>query len=98
MENGETERGRQIREFLEREFHWKFSAGDCNFLIQLLAYIVQANPAFVPNQKGESEPLSYQSIRNIVLLNEKLRAQLQQRATEASVIIADFKGGSERVQ
>lgn len=98
MDQGEGEHKRRIREFLEREFQWRFSAGECNFLIQLLAYIIQANPAFVPNQKGDKEPLTYQSIRSIVLLNEKLSGQLQQKASEASVIISDMEAGSERVQ
>lgn len=92
------EENRKIQEFLSREFKWEFMAGECNFLIQLLAFIVQANPAFVINDKGEKEPLDYQSIRSVVLLNEKLNSQLQKYSAEASVILNQMRPVSERVQ
>ena len=92
------EENRKIQEFLSREFKWEFMAGECNFLIQLLAFIVQANPAFVINDKGEKEPLDYQSIRSVVLLNEKLNSQLQEYSAEASVILNQMRPVSERVQ
>lgn len=88
----------RIQEFLNRELSWKVTAGEVNFLLQLLAYLVQDNPPFVPGQKGEKESLNYQSIRSIVLLNEKLSAQLQQYAEDASVMIGEMKTPTERVQ
>lgn len=98
MNIDQEERSRRIQEFLNKEFSWKFSAGECNFLISLLAYLVQENPPFVPNEKGEKEPLTYQSIRSIVLLNEKLNSRLQQYASEAAVILEEMKPVSDRVQ
>ncbi len=98
MDENQEEQNRKIQEFLSREFKWEFMAGECNFLIQLLAFIVQANPAFVINDKGEKEPLDYQSIRSVVLLNEKLNSQLQQYAAEASVILNQMRPVTERVQ
>ena len=98
MDENQEEQNRKIQEFLSREFKWEFMAGECNFLIQLLAFIVQANPAFVINDKGEKEPLDYQSIRSVVLLNEKLNSQLQEYAAEASVILNQMRPVTERVQ
>ena len=98
MDSDPGERNATIQEFLETAFDWSFTAGECNFLIQLLAYIVQENPHFVPNKKGDKEALNYQSLRSIVLLNEKLSGQLQQKAGEASVILGNVQAGSERVQ
>lgn len=98
MELSGEEQNQRIQEFLNREFNWKFTAGECNFLIQLLAFLVQENPPFVANAQGEKEPLNYQSIRSIVLLNEKLSAQLHRFAQEASVMIGEMKSASERVQ
>lgn len=92
------QRNQRIQDFLSREFVWKFSAGECNFLISLLAYLVQDNPAFVPNEKGTREHLNYQNIRSIVLLNEKLNVQLQHYASEAAVILEEAKPASDRVQ
>ncbi len=97
MEDPE-EQNEGIREFLSRDFGWEFSAGECNFLIQLLAYVVSGNPHFVPAGKGNKEPLNYQSIRSIVLLNEKLSTQLQEKAAEASVIIDQVHPASDKVQ
>lgn len=88
----------KIQEFLARDFNWNFTAGECNFLLQLLAFLVQENPPFVQNQKGEKEPLNYQSIRTIVLLNEKLSAQLQGHARDASVMLGDMDPPPETVQ
>lgn len=97
--NIEQEKQKQrIQEFLGKEFAWKFSAGECNLLISLLVYLVQENPAFAPNEKGEKQPLNYQSLRSIVLLNEKLNAQLQQRASEATVILEETRPASDQVQ
>lgn len=98
MDNEQEEQNRRIQEFLNREYGWRFTAGECNFLIQLLAYLIQDNPAFIPNDKGVKEPLNYQSIRSIVLLNEKLNGQMQQKAAEASVLVDAMKTPSERVQ
>ena len=97
MEDSE-EQNQGIREFLNRDFGWEFTAGECNFLIQLLAYVVSENPNFVPDGKGNKEPLNYQSIRSIVLLNEKLSGQLQQKAGEASVILDQVHPASDKVQ
>lgn len=88
----------KMKQFLESEFSWVFTAGECNFLIQLLAYLVQSNPNFVPGKEGKTERLNYQSIRTVVLLNEKLSRQLQSQASNASVILGDMKGGSDTVQ
>ncbi len=96
MADHENTTNTRLQEFLAREFNWVFSAGECNFLIQLLAHVVQENPAVVPGAQGGKESLNYQSIRTIVLLNEKLSLQLQQRAHEAS--IAFNEGGAEKVQ
>jgi hypothetical protein len=94
----DTAQKSQIEEFLGREFGFVFSAGECNFLIQLLAHLVQENPPLAVGKKGEKEALNYQSIRTIVLLNDKLSAQLQNHAREASIVIGDVKVKSERVQ
>lgn len=88
----------KIQLFLNSEFGWKLTAGECNFLIQLLAHLVQLNPAIVRNSKGEEERLNYQSIRTIVLINEKLSSQLQQYAQEASVGMGDVSAQNETVQ
>jgi hypothetical protein len=98
MDNSQTEHNRRVQEFLGSEYSWKLAAGEANFLIQLLAFLVQENPAFVPDDKGVKRPLNYQSIRSIVLLNEKLSGQLQKYAAEASVILGDMTPASERVQ
>jgi hypothetical protein len=98
MDKTESEHHRRIQEFLNREFSWRLSAGEANFLMQLLAYLVQDNPSFVPDEKGVKQPLNYQSIRSIVLLNEKLSTQLQKYAAEASVILGDMNPPTERVQ
>lgn len=92
------EQERRIQEFLSKEFVWKFSAGECNFLISLLVHLVQENPAFAVNDKGEKQRLNYQSLRSVVLLNEKLNAQLQQFASEAAVILEETSSASERIQ
>ncbi len=94
----EAQQSSRMNEFLNREFSWTFSAGECNFILHLLAYIVQSNPDFVPDDQGEKEPLNYQSIRSIVLFNEKLSRQLQNRAAEASVALGEMQVGSDRVQ
>lgn len=94
----ESQQKNKIEEFLAREFQWVFSAGECNFLIQLLAHLVQENPALAVGREGEKEPLNYQSIRTIVLLNEKLSAQLQMHAREASIVMGEMQARSERVQ
>ena len=73
MDQSKIEQQRRIQEFLNRDYSWRLSAGECNFLIQLIAFLVQANPPFVVNDEGAKEPLNYQSIRSMVLLNEKLR-------------------------
>lgn len=93
-----AEQNKRIQEFMAREMQWAFTAGECNFLIQLLAHLVQENPALVLSQKGDKEPLNYQSIRTIVLLNDKLSAQLQKRAQDASIVMGDVSVQSERVQ
>ena len=98
MDNSQTEHNRRVQDFLASEYSWKFAAGEANFLIQLLAFLVQENPAFVPDDKGVKRPLNYQSIRSVVLLNEKLSGQLQKYAAEASVILSDMNPASERVQ
>jgi len=92
------EQQQRLEEFLNRDFDWRFTAGECNFLIQLLAYVVQENPELVHGQDGTMEKLNYQSIRSIVLLNEKLSGQLQNNAQEASVGIGEVKVQTERVQ
>ncbi len=98
MSSESGERNRQMKEFLESEQNWTFTAGECNFLIQVLAYVAQENPSFVPNKEGNKEPLNYQSLRSIVLLNEKLSGQLQDKASDASVILRTIHQGSDRVQ
>ena len=95
MDQADSQR---IQEFLNREFTWQFSAGECNFLIQLLIFLIQENPAIVRNEKGDKEPLNYQSIRTIVLLNEKLSGMLHRYAEEASVVVGSMKTPVERVQ
>jgi hypothetical protein len=98
MDINQEEHNRRVQAFRATDFDWQFSAGECNFLLQLMAYVVESNPAFVLNPKGEREPLNYQSIRSIVLLNEKLSAQLQRYAEEASVIIGQMPSASDKVQ
>jgi hypothetical protein len=98
MDINQEDHNRRVQTFLASEFEWQFSAGECNFLLQLMAYVVETNPPFVPNPKGEREPLNYQSIRSIVLLNEKLSAQLHRYAEEASVMIGQMPPASEKVQ
>lgn len=95
-----TEQNKAIQQFLNQEFDWRLTAGECNFLIQLLAHVVQENPAIVPEAKnpGAKQPLNYQSIRTVVLLNEKLSAQLQQRANERSVVMGEGSVPSDQVQ
>lgn len=88
----------KIQQFLNSEFGWQMTAGECNFLIQLLAHVVQTNPEIVRNSEGKSERLNYQSIRTIVLLNEKLSGQLQKYAQEASLGMGEVSGQSETVQ
>ncbi len=83
---------------MARDFTWGFTAGECNFMLQLLVHLVQENPPLVTNQKGERESLNYQSIRTIVLLNEKLSSQLQKYAQESSVVMGEVKVPTERVQ
>lgn len=92
------EQQQRLEEFLNRDFDWRFTAGECNFLIQLLAYVVQENPELVRGADGEMEKLNYQSIRSVVLLNEKLSGQLQHNAREASVGIGEVNVPTERVQ
>jgi hypothetical protein len=92
------EQNQQFQKFLNQEKNFVFSAGECNFLIQLLAHLVQENPAMVTGQKGETESLNYQSIRTIVLLNEKLSTQLQKHAQEAGIVIGEMQARTERVQ
>lgn len=96
MENGEQDQ--QFQRFLSQEIDFVFSAGECNFLIQLLAHLVQENPSIVSGQTGKSETLNYQSIRTIVLLNEKLSSQLQRHAQEAGIVIGEMQTQTERVQ
>jgi hypothetical protein len=98
MDMNSPEQNRKIQEFLNREFEWKFTAGECNFLIQLLVHLVQENPELVVGEKSRKESLNYQSIRTIVLLNDKLSAQLQQRSRESSIVIGDVNTHTERVQ
>lgn len=98
MEKDKESHNQRIEEFLNRDFAWKLSAGECNFLIQLISFLVQANPPFVVNDQGEKEPLNYQSIRSMVLLNEKLRNQLQEYAARESVIINEIRPATDRVQ
>lgn len=88
----------RLQEFLNSEFSWNFSAGECNFLIQLLAHLVQDNPAFIRGAQGEKEQLNYQSIRLCVLLNEKLSSQFQRRSKEAAVVTGESRGPTGRVQ
>jgi hypothetical protein len=52
----------------------------------------------VTGQKGKTESLNYQSIRTIVLLNEKLSSQLQRHAQEAGIVIGEMQAQTERVQ
>jgi hypothetical protein len=98
MSSAQSEHHLKMKQFLESEFNWRFSAGECNFLMQVLAYIIQDNPEFVPGKEGKKERLNYQSIRSIVLLNDKLSGQLQQQAAQASVILGDVQSGPETVQ
>lgn len=89
MTDPEAKATPQIQEFLAREFSWNFTAGECNFLIQLLAHLVQENPPIAPTPDGGKERLNYQSLRTIVLLIEKLSRQLQARAQESSVAFGE---------
>lgn len=98
MDPTKMEQQRRIQEFLNRDYSWRLSAGECNFLIQLIAFLVQANPPFVVNDEGKKEPLNYQSIRSMVLLNEKLRTQLQDYAARESIIMEDMDPVTDRVQ
>lgn len=98
MDQPKIEQQRRIQEFLNRDYSWRLSAGECNFLIQLIAFLVQANPKFIVNDDGEKEPLNYQSIRSMVLLNDKLRAQLQDHAARESIMMDDMDPVSDRVQ
>jgi len=93
-----NEQNQQFQRFLNQDLDFVFSAGECNFLIQLLAHLVQENPSMVTGQKGESESLNYQSIRTIVLLNEKLSTQLQRHAQDAGIVIGEMQAQTERVQ
>jgi hypothetical protein len=94
----DADQNRSIQEFMSREFGFNLTAGECNFLIQLLAFVVQENPAIVRNQKGEKEVLNYQSIRTIVLMNEKLSRQLQQHAKDASIVMGEVQVQTDKVQ
>jgi hypothetical protein len=94
----DIEQNQKIQEFFNCNYDWSFTAGECNFLIQLLAHLIQDNPAFIRGPKGEKESLNYQSIRTVVLLNDKLSAQFQERAKQASVVLGDVKGHTDRVQ
>ncbi len=98
MDQSKIEQQRRIQEFLNRDYSWRLSAGECNFLIQLIAFLVPANPPFVVNDEGEKEPLNYQSIRSMVLLNEKLRVQLQDYAARESIMMDDMDPVTDRVQ
>lgn len=89
---------KQIQEFMGREFSWQFDAGECNFLMQLLAHIVQENPELKVGKDGKTEKLNYQSIRTIVLLNEKLSSQFQSRASENSIAMAGPETPPDKVQ
>lgn len=93
-----SEHDQRLQEFFNTEFPWTFTAAECNFLIQLLAHLVQENPPFIRGPQGEKEQLNYQSIRMAVLLNEKLSAQFQRRSKEASVVMGETKGPAGRVQ
>lgn len=95
MEEGHE---RRIQEFFGREFSWHFTAGEANFLLQLLVHLVEENPPIVKNPKNEREPLNYQSIRTIVLLNEKLSSQLQKHAEEASIVMGHVRNQTDKVQ
>ena len=98
MDQTKIEQQRRIQEFLSRDYSWRLSAGECNFLIQLIAFLVQENPKFIVNDDGNKEPLNYQSIRSMVLLNDKLRAQLQDYAARESIMMDDMDPVSDRVQ
>jgi len=98
MDLENSEKNQQFQRFLNQDLDFVFSAGECNFLIQLLAHLVQENPTMVTGQKGESESLNYQSIRTIVLLNEKLSTQLQRHAQDAGIVIGEMQAQTERVQ
>ena len=93
-----SEQDAQLQSFLNQEHSFVFSAGECNFVIQLLAHLVQENPEMVNGPNGEVEALNYQSIRTIVLLNEKLSTQLQRYAQEAGIGIGEVQARTERVQ
>ncbi len=89
---------KQIQEFMGREYSWIFDAGECNFLMHLLAHLVQENPELKVGKDGKTEKLNYQSIRTIVLLNEKLSRQFQARAGECSVVMGGPDTSTEKVQ
>lgn len=89
---------KQVQEFMNREFNWKFDAGECNFLMQLLAHLVQENPELKVGKDGKREKLNYQSIRTIVLLNEKLNRQFQSRAEESSLVLGGPETPPDKVQ
>ncbi len=89
---------KQVQEFMNKEFSWIFDAGECNFLMQLLAHLVQENPELKVGKDGKPEKLNYQSIRTIVLLNEKLGRQFQSRAGEASVVLGGPENSPDKVQ
>ncbi|MFZ0427524.1 MAG: hypothetical protein WAO20_05375 [Acidobacteriota bacterium] len=94
----DADQNRRIQEFMSREFSFNLTAGECNFLIQLLAFVVQENPSIVRGPKGEKEELNYQSIRSIVLMNEKLSQQLQQHAKDASIVMGEVRVQTDKVQ
>lgn len=96
MESAEQQS--RMQEFMTQEVDWQFSPGECNFLLQLLATLVQENPAIVVTGDGGKEALNYQSIRTIVLLNEKLGAQLRQHAQKASVAFPGITDPKEIIQ
>jgi hypothetical protein len=98
MDFENSEQNTQLQSFLNQEHSFVFSAGECNFVIQLLAHLVQENPEMVSGPEGKMEALNYQSIRTIVLLNEKLSTQLQRYAQEAGIVIGEVQAQTERVQ
>jgi len=89
---------KQVQEFMGREFSWRFDAGECNFLMQLLAHIVQENPELKVGKDNKTEKLNYQSIRTIVLLNDKLSSQFQARAAENSIVMGGPEIPPDKVQ
>jgi len=83
---------------MSREFNWIFDAGECNFLMQLLAHLVQENPELKVGKEGRAEKLNYQSIRTIILLNEKLSRQFQEHAAASSVVLGGAGVPPDKVQ